>query len=346
MRSIAFRLLFANASILSCHSQTNKNVETEMSLAANKFLQSLSAQQRARTHFKFDEEERYNWHFIPKTRKGIALKELNATQRQAVMDLLRVALSDTGFQKTNAIIQLEDILRKVEGRPEGDEYRDSGKYYVSMFGNPSDPIWGWRFEGHHISFNFSSRDNRLVSATPNFLGANPAMVLSGPEKGMEVLKDETQLGLWLLNSLDVKQKEKAIINVDAPADIITGADRKAIITDTRGVSYNELNSEQKKIFMQLLSLYIHRYTRLFAADMMKEIEDAGLNNLLFAWAGDQETGIGHPHYYRIKGPTIIIEYDNTQNNANHVHTVVRDLKDDFGGDELLEHYKEYKHGGR
>ena len=314
-----------------------------MSLAANKFLQSLSSQQRAKTQFKFDEDERYNWHYIPKARKGIALKELNASQRKAAMDLLHVTLSDTGFQKTNAIMQLEDILRSVEGRPEGDEYRDSGKYYISVFGNPPDPIWGWRFEGHHISFNFSSQDNRLTSATPNFLGANPAVVLSGPEKGTEVLKDETQLGLALLNSLDAKQKGKAIINVDAPAEIITGADRKAMINDMHGVSYGELDREQQKIFMQLLSLYIHRYTRLFASDMMKEIESAGLSNLLFAWAGDQQIGIGHPHYYRIKGPTIIIEYDNTQNNANHVHTVVRDLKDDFGGDELLEHYKKYKH---
>jgi Protein of unknown function (DUF3500) len=340
MRSLALVVLFATSTILSCHSQVNKKTASELSQAANEFLQSLSSKQRSIIQFKFDEDERYNWHFIPKTRKGIPLKELNSTQRNSVMKMLRVALSDTGFQKTTAIVQLEDILRRAEGRPQGDQYRDSGKYYISVFGNPSDAIWGWRFEGHHISFNFSLRDNRLISATPNFLGANPAVVLSGPEKGMEVLKDETQLGLALLNSLDEKQKEKAVINVDAPADIITGADRKAMIADTHGVLYKELNSEQQKIFMQLLSLYIHRYTRLFAADMMKEIESAGLNSLLFAWAGDQQIGIGHPHYYRIKGPTIIIEYDNTQNNANHVHTVVRNLKDDFGGDELLEHYRQ------
>ena len=339
MKSLALLVLFAIAAIASCHSQADSKSPSEMSQAANEFLQTLSSKQRSIAQFKFDEDERYNWHFIPKSRKGIPLKELNTTQRNFVMKMLRVALSDTGFQKTTAIVRLEDILRRTEGRPENDEYRDSGKYYISVFGNPSDPIWGWRFEGHHISFNFSSRDNHLISATPNFLGANPAVVLSGPEKGIEVLKDETQLGLALLNSLDTKQKEKAVINVDAPADIITDADRKAIITDTHGVSYNELNSEQQKIFMQLLSLYIHRYTRLFAMDMIKDIETAGVNNLLFAWAGDRQIGLGHPHYYRIKGPTIIIEYDNTQNNANHVHTVVRDLKDDFGGDELLEHYK-------
>jgi Protein of unknown function (DUF3500) len=339
MRYIALLVALA-AALMSCHSQVNSQATSPMSVAATEFLQSLSSKQRSMTQFKFDEDERYNWHYIPKVRKGIALKELSSTQRNAVMNMLRTVLSDTAFQKTTAIMQLENVLRTVEGRPANDDYRDPDNYHVSVFGSPLDPIWGWRFEGHHISFNFSSKDDRLVSTTPNFLGANPAVVLSGPEKGKEVLKDETELGFALLRSLDEKQKQRAVINVDAPAEIITGADRKAIITDAHGVPYNELTTDQKKIFMQLLSVYIHRYTRLFAADMMKDIESAGVNNLLFAWAGDQQTGVGHPHYYRIKGPTIIIEYDNTQNNANHVHTVVRDLKDDFGGDELLEHYKQ------
>jgi len=344
MKSIALFLVLANAAILSCHSQVSHKPVSGMNGAASKFLETLSTKQKEKTQFRFDEEERYNWHFIPKDRQGIALKELNDVQKKAVMDLLHAALSDTGFQKTNAIVQLEATLRVVEGRPENDDYRDAGKYYVSIFGNPAiDSIWGWRFEGHHISFNFSSKNNRLVSATPNFLGANPAIVLSGPEKGKEVLKDETELGFELLHSLDSKQKEKAVINVQAPADIITAANRKAMINDTQGILYSELNSSQQKIFIQLLSIYIHCYTRLFAMDMMNEITSAGLNNLRFAWAGADQTGPGNPHYYRLQGPTIIIEYDNTQNNANHVHTVVRDLKNDFGGDELLEHYKKSRH---
>jgi hypothetical protein len=157
------------------------------------------------------------------------------------------------------------------------------------------------------------------------------------------MKDETELGFTLLHSLNTKQMEKAVINVKAPAEIVTGDSRKAMISDPKGILYNELNSEQQKLFMQLLGLYIHRYTRFFALGMMHEIEAAGLDNLRFAWAGDQQPGIGHPHYYRIQGPTIIIEFDNTQNDANHVHTVIRDLKNDFGGDELLEHYKNSKH---
>jgi hypothetical protein len=315
-----------------------------MKSAAINFLQTLSPEQRGKAQFIFTDDERYNWHFVPIARKGIPLKELSAAQREAALNLLHTALSDTGYNKAIAITQLEIVLKEVENRPADDDYRDPVKYFFSIFGEPAkDSVWGWRFEGHHISFNFSSEHNRLVSGTPGFLGSNPAIVLSGPEKGKQVLKDETELGYALLNSLNESQKQKAIINTSAPAEIITGSDRKAMINDPKGILYNELSSEQQKNFMQLLSIYIHRYTRLFAMTLMHEIEAAGLNNLRFAWAGDQQPGIGHPHYYRIQGPGIIIEYDNTQNNANHVHTVIRDLKNDFGGDELLDHYNKFKH---
>lgn len=341
MKPAAILLFIISVSFLSCSSQTNNsNISGGMSATANKFLETLSARQKAKTQFSFDEHERYNWHYIPKNRKGISLSDLNEDQRKAAMNLLRTALSDNGYNKTIAIIQLEAVLKEAEGRPSNDDYRDPGKYYFSIFGNPAaDSIWGWRLEGHHVSFNFSTKNNRLVSGTPGFLGANPAIVLSGPEKGKQILKDEAELGFTLLHSLDTKQMEKAIINAEAPGDIITGASRKAMISDPRGILYSELNDAQQKIFLQLLSIYIHRYTPSFAMDMMHEIEDAGLTNLRFAWAGAKQPGPGNPHYYRIQGPTIIIEFDNTQNNANHVHTVVRNLKNDFGGDELLEHYK-------
>ncbi len=344
MNRITFLLLLLSGNFISCSSQSTGAVSGDMTYSAIKFLQTLSASQKAKTQFAFDDEERYNWHYTPIDRKGIPLKELTAVQRKAGLDLLHTALSDTGFNKTIAIIQLEKVLREVENRPADDDYRNPEKYYFSIFGNPVlDSIWGWRFEGHHIAFNFSSKNNQLVSGTPGFLGSNPAIVLSGPEKGKQILKDETELGLALLQSLDTKQMEKAIINIKAPAEILTGDSRKAMINDPKGILYNELNGTQQKIFMKLLSIYIHRYTRLFAMGMMQEIESAGLNNLRFAWAGDQQAGPGHPHYYRIQGPTILIEYDNTLNNANHVHTVIRDLKNDFGGDELLLHYNKNKH---
>jgi len=310
-----------------------------MAAAANEFLKTLSSQQRNKIQFGFDADERYNWHYIPKSRVGLPLKELSDPQKKAAMALLHTALSDTGFKKTTSIIKLETILREVEGRQVDDDYRDPGKYYFSMFGDPAtDSIWGWRLEGHHISFNFSVKDNSLISGTPGFLGTNPAIVLSGPDKGLYILKNESELGVELLHSLDASQIKKAVIGDNAPSEIITEAKRKAMIDKPEGILYSELNHEQQKLFMQLLSIYIHRYTNLFAETMMKEIETAGLNNLHFAWAGAQQTGVGNPCYYRIQGPTIIIEFDNTQNNANHIHTVIRDLKNDFG-DELLEHYK-------
>ncbi len=350
-RSAIIVLLIINSGFLSCKSQPNKNnLQTPrkdlagMAAAANEFLQTLTGEQRSAIQFDFDANERYNWHYIPKSRKGLPLKELSETQRQSALKLLHTALSDTGFKKTTAIMQLEGILRDAEGRSTGDTYRDPSKYYFSVFGNPAtDSIWGWRLEGHHISFNFSAKNNELVSGTPGFLGTNPAIVLSGPEKGKQILENETELGFSLIQSLDADQARKAIISDEAPSEIITAADRKAMIEHPQGILYSDLNSLQQKMFIELLSVYIHRYTRLFALIMMKEIEATGLDKLRFAWAGAQQPGIGHPHYYRIQGPTIIIEYDNTQNNANHVHTVVRDLKNDFGGDELLDHYHKEKH---
>jgi hypothetical protein len=350
-KQVVILFAFFLQSFLSCHSQTDTKPRqntganlSDMAKAASVFLQTLSEKQKTKIQFAFNEEERYNWHYIPRSRKGLTLNEMSDQQIKSAFTLLRTALSDTGFSKANSIIQLEKVLREVESRSSNDTYRDPGNYSFSIFGNPAtDAIWGWRLEGHHLSFNFSSENDRLVSGTPSFFGSNPAVVLSGSEKGKYILRNEAELGFALLHSLRKEQSEKAIISNEAPGEILTAASRLAMINDPKGILYSELESPQQKIFLQLLSIYIHRYTRLFAEGMMKEIETAGLNNLRFAWAGDQQPGIGHPHYYRIQGPTIIIEYDNTQNNANHIHTVIRDLKNDFGGDELLKHYKNDQH---
>ncbi|MEO8763583.1 MAG: DUF3500 domain-containing protein [Ginsengibacter sp.] len=323
----------------SSASQSQKNMQA----AASNFLSTLTTEQTAKAQFALDSEERYHWRFVPvNDRQGITVNELNTTQRDAAMKLLHTVLSDTGYNKVTSIMQLENVLKNIENRPADDHYRDPGKYFFTIFGTPAPGnIWGWRLEGHHIAFNFSSEDNKLVSGTPSFLGSNPAIILSGPEKGKQILKNETELGFALLHSLDPEQMKLTLMATEAPAEIITSNDRKAMITDPRGILYNGLNIEQQKMFLELLSVYIHRYTASFAVSMMQEIEDAGLKNLRFTWAGSLQPG--KAHYYRIQGPTLIIEYDNTQNNANHVHTVIRDLKHDFGGDELLEHYKRFTH---
>lgn len=308
---------------------------------AQTFLQLLNQQQRNKVLLDFDTDERYNFHYIPKNdRKGISLAEMNNQQQQAAFDMLRSCLSEKTVTKVSDIIQLENVLKVLENQPEGSTYRDPGKYFLSIFGKPAPAeIWGWRFEGHHISFNFSASDGKLVSGTPSFLGSNPAVVKDGPQKGKEVLKEETSKGFALLHALNENELQKAIISNAAPHEIITGADRKAIIEQPEGILYRELSAPGKRLMLELLEVYLHRYKKPYADQMMEDIKKAGLDQLRFAWAGARMPENGKAYYYRIHGPTIIIEYDNSQNNANHIHTVVRDLKNDFGGDMLLQHYK-------
>jgi hypothetical protein len=308
--------------------------------AANLFLNTLSNEQKLATVFPFEGEERYQFHFVPLERKGITFNGMTITQQQAARQLMKVSMGASGYEKSTAIMQLEQVLIELEKRAPEDHYRDTGNYHISIFGVPAaTTIWGWRFEGHHISFNFSYNKQQLVSGTPVFLGSNPAIVPNGPAKGKQVLADETVTALQLLQSLTREQTAKTIFSATAPRDILSFDKRQALIETDEGILYAELTPAQQELLRQLISVYVNRSTRLFADAMLKEIQAAGLEKLRFAWAGDQATGPGHPHYYRVKGPTILIEYDNTQNNANHVHSVLRDLKHDFGGDLLLQHYQ-------
>jgi len=328
-------IILGYACLLSSYTTAQEPVS-----AANKFIESLGKDQRAAALFPFDTDERYNFHFIPRNRKGIAIGELNEQQKQAAIRLMRSCLSEQATQKVLNIISLEQVLKTIENRSPDDRYRDAEKYYFTVFGVPGEKtIWGWRVEGHHVSFNFSVDKQQLVSGTPGFLGANPAVVKEGPEKGKQVLKEETESGFQLLKSFDQTAIQKAVFSNTAPGDIVTSASRRAMIDKPSGISYADMNAQQKEKLLQLINLYVHRFTRLFAEDMLKEIQKAGLENLRFAWGGNTDGAPGKAYYYRVQGPTIIIEYDNSQNNANHIHTVVRDLQHDFGGDMLLEHYR-------
>lgn len=313
----------------------------QMVAAAKAFINTLDSSQKALALFPFDTDERYNFHFFPiENRKGISFNELTSLQKQAAKSLIKTCLSDEATKKVDEIMQLENVLKEIENRKADDHFRDPGKYNMTIFGLPSNnTTWGWRFEGHHICFNFSARDKKLVSGTPGFFGANPAIVRSGPYKGLQVLKEETEAGFALLHSLSGEQLKKAMIDTTAPGDIITFVNRKAMIEHPAGVLYAEMTTSQQQQLLKLISIYVQRNTKLFADEMLKDIQQAGLNNLRFAWAGFTEPDAGRPYYYRVQGPSIIVEYDNTQNNANHVHSVLRDLKNDFGGDLLLEHYK-------
>jgi hypothetical protein len=309
---------------------------------ANEFLSLLDDSLASRARYTFDDEERFNWHFVPRERNGLSFNNMNEKQRQAALALLKTSLSEQGYQKAANIMALENVLREVENRPANDTYRDPLNYYITIFGNPDeDSVWGWRLEGHHISINFSSADAQIVSSTPTFWGSNPAIVRSGRYTGRQILKQESDLGFTLVNSLDMGQMKMAIVSGKAPADIITGNNRRAELNEAKGLGYTLMNDQQKKLFMQLLNVYVRNYQLGFSKRLMEKIEKAGIENLSFAWAGSLQPGAGH--YYRIQGPMLLIEYDNTQNNANHVHTVVRDLTNDFAEDILREHYRKEHH---
>ena len=312
----------------------------ETVLYANRFIATLNDAQKAESIFPFDVDERYNFHFVPMKRRGITFNEMNTEQNSLALELLKSCLGEDSFKKTKEIMQLEIVLKELEKRKPEDNYRDPGNYHFTIFGNPSSTsIWGWRFEGHHISFTFSFNKKMLVSGTPGFMGSNPAIVLNGPMAGKQVLKDESDKGFSLIQSLNVIQLKKAIIDTVAFKDILTFDKRKALLGNPEGIKYSELTKVQQSLLLQLISVYVHRYRNDFAEKMMQDIKKQGLENIWFAWAGFTKPEIGKGSYYRVQGPTLVIEYDNTQNNANHVHSVVRDLKNDFGGDLLLEHYK-------
>lgn len=333
MRASIFVTILLLTLIQSAQAQSNV-IETK----ATAFLNMLDESQRTKVVYAYDDEERYNWHFVPRERNGLPFKEMNEKQHQAALSLLKTCLSEQGYQKANNIIALENVLREVESRPADDTYRDPMNYSITIFGTPAaDSLWGWRIEGHHMSINFSSADGQIISSTPTFWGSNPAVVRTGRYRGRQILKQETDLGFTLVNSLDMKQLRTAVIADKAPSDIITGNQRKAELQEPSGLAFTEMTEQQKKLLTQLLNVYVKNYQLGFSKRLMEKIEKAGFENLSFAWAGSLQPGAGH--YYRIQGPMLLIEYDNTQNNANHVHTVVRDLTNDFAEDILREHYQ-------
>lgn len=314
----------------------------DISTKANTFLQSLPAELRSQTVFPLEDAERFNMNYVPIPRKGLTFHEFNETQKNAALQLLRSSLSKEGFKKINDIRELENVLVLVENNnylmPDGKLRRDPLNYHLSVFGTPSpENPWGWRFEGHHISLNFTSGDGKIVSGTPFFLGSNPGIVQIEEQHGKQVLKQEAELGFALVNSLNTDQLKKARFSEVAPEEIITANMRKVEGIPLTGIAYGELTTDQQKVFRELLNVYIGNYIFEFSETFRKKIEKAGMENLHFAWAGSLKAGVAN--YYRIHSPMLLIEFDNTQNNANHVHTVIRDLTNDYAEDFLQQHYK-------
>ena len=313
----------------------------DMANAANAFLATLKPEQIAKATFELNDTNRTRWHFVPTEmhpRHGLSFREMQQDQQHMAYALLASVLSARGLQKTAQIMSLEQILH--DANPKGRFARDPKWYFISIFGKPSvKGTWGWRFEGHHLSLSFTVVDGHVGGLTPSFLGTNPGKVLDGPRKGLQVLATEEKIARALARSLNAEQRKVAVVDEKAPADIITKADRKARRLEPLGLAASEMNKKQFTQLWTLIEEYLRNYRPDLAEEGLKQLEGLDLKMIHFAWAGSLESGKGH--YYRIQAPDFLIEYDNTQNGANHVHCVVRDLKRDFGEDLLRQHYEQH-----
>jgi hypothetical protein len=326
----------------------SQRTASAMTSAANTWLSSLNADQKQRATFPFDSEERTRWHYVPNEqfpRKGVQIKEMSEAQRAAAWSLLKTGLSARGFTTAQAITELENILKAVEG-PNRQFARDHEGYQFTVFGTPGDKkAWGWRFEGHHVSVRFDLVNGSLTSSTPSFFGSNPAEVRvdvpGAAPRGTRVLGAEEDAGRALLDALDAQQKAAAIVNVTAPNEMLTRNSLKADPQQPLGVKASAMTSAQREKLMALIDVYAGFMTADIAAERMEKLKKAGLENIAFAWAGDTEKG--KRHYYRVQGPTFLIEYDNSQNDGNHIHSVWRDFNGDFGEDLLREHLQAFPH---
>ena len=322
-----------------------------MASAATSFLTSLSPEQRQKATFAFESDERQHWHFIPSEgfpRKGLTLKEMTEPQRERVRGLLKAGLSQRGYMTASQIMDLEALLGQLEqaarssGRGAESMVRDPEKYYVSVFGTPSSKAtWGWRVEGHHVSLQFTLVNGTLVANSPFFFGSNPAEVLEGPQKGLRILAQREDTARALVMALDQTQRGQAIIQNVAPNDIVTGNKLTADPLAPVGVTAAALTPAQRDMLMQVVTAYTSAMADDIAAERMAQLNKAGLEKIAFAWAGEVERG--KKHYYRVQGPTFLIEFNNTQNNGNHIHSVWRDFNGDFGRDLLREHLRTSAH---
>ncbi len=316
-----------------------------MTAAANAFLNTLDDSQRATATFPFEGDERYEWAYTPIDRNGLRVRNMSDEQRDAAFALMDTAYSERGIQTAHQIVELETLLGEYESITNNVSQfeRDIDRYWFSVFGTPgSDEPWGFRAGGHHIGLAISIVNDELVAYNPLFFGANPATVKHGPHEGMRILVEEEDWARALVRSLSDEQKKIAVVDPVAPADILTKnyrvADPNAAPT---GIAFSALSDGQRESLVKLVKLYVNRAADDLAANYWRHVEAVGMDRWSFAWAGPEEPGQGH--YYAVSAPNFVVEYDNTQNGANHIHSVLRDFHNDWGEDILAAHYKHSDH---
>ena len=309
-------------------------VAARMRVAAEQLLAALPEPAREKVARPFDDRDRTDWHYTPRSRNGVALKELDRAGRDAVHALLREALSAAGYRKVVNVVELELVLREIEAFG---LMRDPERYHLTIYGTPGrTAAWGWRFEGHHVSLNFTLAGDRTVVDTPSFLGANPATVGRGPRAGERVLAAEEDEARALLALLTDAQRRTAVFDTRTFGDIVTTNAAKVDPLSPVGLAAADMSDAQRAQLEKLVEVYARTFEPALAEARMARVRDGGFGNVRFGWAGSTQRG--RPHYYRVQGPLFLIEYDASQNDGNHVHTVWRDFDGDFGRDLLRQHY--------
>jgi len=307
-----------------------------MVAAATALLAALTAAQREQACFAFGDERR-DWSFVPaRDRGGLPIGALDDGQRRLAHELIVTGTSLPGYTKVVSVMAMEHVLRALT--PAAADLFNPERYCFKVFGAPGENEWGWQFAGHHVSLNFTVVSGRYISPTPCLLGSEPASYgILAP------LADDEELGFRLVRSLDTAQRAAAIIWHRSPPDFATRIVSR--IGDTErpdpvfGPEPDYRLSEHER---DILGAFARRLPDEVAGVQMRELERAGLDNLTFAWAGGTEPG--ERHYFRVQGPTLLIEHDNTQANGNHIHSVWRNPADDFGDDVLAEHYRLHHRG--
>jgi len=313
------------------------NAAGEMAEAGARFLASLDSDQKAKATYEYEDGERVFWYYPPMNRHGLAIRDMDGPQRENAYALMSTGLTERSYEQAKQIIDHENVLGPLEEEQGRISFeRDTELYYFTVFGDPGGSTpWGWRAEGHHVSLHFSVWGDKVISTTPFFFGANPAEVMKGPKKGLRILGDREDMAFELIGSLDAGQRSKAIIYDEAPADILTYNSSKVSLPGEEGLPASSMTGTQKELLVGLVTEYVNQVRGDLAEHRLAALRDEGYDRLHLAWAGAEASG--EPHYYRIHGGNFLVEYDNRQNDANHIHSVWREVENDFAGDVLREH---------
>ncbi len=354
-RSIVTRILWAAVALGEAASPASARAEVTHSERAKRPSAARAAEQlvavtrgaaRRKLLQPFSEAARSDWHYVPRERVGLAYREMTPAQRRATEALLRTAVTARGLAKLHAVMQLEIVLRELEG---SGAKRDPENYSIALFGTPavSGAPWGFRLEGHHLSLHFTVRDDRFVSTLPQFFGSNPRRVPrsvghGAPPESTRVLATEEDLARGLMQSLPPDGRAVAHFDDETYGDIVSRNAARLSPLSPVGIAFSKLSPSARSQLLRLIGAFAEHLRPELSQARMARVRRGGRDSIRFGWAGSLEPN--KPFYYRIQGKGFLIEVDDS--GGNHIHTVWRDFDGDWGRDTLAEHYEQAPHDHR